>query len=191
MDNHSGRRKYMVLKFAFPQKYLNLVKLWRILNRYEQYRLTLSLEVVLGLAGPQLSRNPVSSNIWIITGSFIWQENVKWKTDRKVLQCYKILGRRFTFSFAIFIRSKYYILKLTLCNSEHRNSNETKGEEADNGNADGGFFQSAKGLSRKDFCWQGDLWRAVASGDVCSGECTFVRMKKSVQFFAICIGLQG
>lgn len=41
------------------------------------------------------------------------------------MQCYKILGRRFTFSFIIFIHSKYYILKLTLCNSDqHRNSDK-------------------------------------------------------------------
>lgn len=54
----------MILKFAFPEKYLNLVKLWSILNRYKhRYKLMLSFEVVLWLAGPQLSRNPFSFNI--------------------------------------------------------------------------------------------------------------------------------
>lgn len=45
------------------------------------------------------------------------------KIDRKVLECYKILGRRFIFSFAVFSCSEYYIMRLSLYNtSQHRNN---------------------------------------------------------------------
>lgn len=39
-----------------------------------------------------------------------------------MLECYKILGRRFILSFAIFSHSEYYMMRFSLYNtSQHRN----------------------------------------------------------------------
>lgn len=54
--------------------------------------------------------------------------------------------------------------------------------------AGGGFFQTEKGCSRKDFYWLGDLCIELLVVMFCGA---LARMKDTVLFLAVYIGLQG